>query len=593
MIELFMIKDDANKVIDNDNNSVNEDISMQGDDIEYCDVMVSIFYNDKIIRTVETVEVFKHLQNDNEQEKANDINYVPGTCMSIHEEDGYIQNKKKERESKKDDTRERRNDIKLKKNSGDEYKIKIRTMVNKRVCIPLIKCRANCQEKIDCKLQQKIFTNYWSFKSYDRRITFIYSLIASSDKITQRKRRNTSEKQKNRVKTYHYSIPKDGINVLVCRGCLLKIFGETDKFIRNICLKKINSPVNTCSPDKRGKAVPRNKYSPEVIKSITDHIDKLPAYESHYCRRETSKKYLPSHFTLQHIYEEYSKTVEKPVSRTIYHKYFQLSGLKIKSPKKDTCSTCDKLKIQLTNANCSNEQNIILKNQQIQHHNDAEEAYNIKKQDIATSSDNHCCLPTPSLESSVAFYKRQLWTFNFTIHDTRSSFASNYIKNEILAKRGANDIDSSLYHYLNNLPSNASHVTMYSDCCPGQNKNGIIMAMCLYFLERQENVKIIDHKFIVSGHSRMECDSDHARIEKAEKRYPFSINHPHDWLKLINWVGKDKFINTEMKQDHFFDFSNLLKTKYQMKKKNENGEIFLFRDVKWFRYVKKKDISPI
>lgn len=175
-------------------------------------------------------------------------------------------------------------------------------MANKRVCIPLVKCRANCQEKIDCELQQKIFTNYWSFKSYDRRITFISSLITSSDKITQRKRRNTPEKQKNRVKTYHYSIPKDGINVLVCRGCFLKIFGETDKFIRNICLKKINSPVNTCSPDKRGKAVPRNKYSPEVIKSITDHIDKLPAYESHYCRRETSKKYLPSHFTLQHTY---------------------------------------------------------------------------------------------------------------------------------------------------------------------------------------------------------------------------------------------------------------------------------------------------
>jgi len=516
--------------------------------------------------------------------------------MSIDEENVRTRNEKKKRVSKKDDTRERRNDITLKRNSGDEYKTRTGKTVDKRVCVPLVKCRANCLEKVDSELQQKIFTNYWSFKRYDRRITFISGLITSSDKITQRKRRDTPEKQKNRDKTYHYSIPKDGKNVLVCRGCFLKIFGETDKFIRNICLKKINSPVNTCSPDKRGKAVPRNKFSPEVIKNITNHIDDLPAYQSHYCRRETSKKYLPSHFTLQHIYDEYSKTVDKPVSRTIYQKYFQLSGLKIKSPKKDTCSTCDKLKIQLTNTNCSDKQNIILKNQQIQHHNDAEEAYRIKKQDIATSSDNHCvlafdlqqCLPTPSLESSVAFYKRQLWTFNFTIHDTGSSIASNYIWNETLAKRGANDIGSSLYHYFNNLPSTVSHVTMYSDCCPGQNKNGIIMAMCLYFLERQENVKIIDHKFMVPGHSRMECDSDHAKIEKAKKRYPFSINHPHDWFKLIQWAGKDKFINTEMKQDQFFDFGNLLKTKYQMKKKNENGDIFLFRNVKWFRYEKEK-----
>lgn len=43
-----------------------------------------------------------------------------------------------------------------------------------------------------------------------------------------------------------------------------------------------------------------------------------------------------------------------------------------------------------------------------------------------------------------------------------------------------------------------------------------------------------------------------------------------------------------MKQDQFFDFGNLLKTKYQMKKKNENGDIFLFRNVKWFRYEKEK-----
>lgn len=72
---------------------------------------------------------------------------------------------------------------------------------------------------------------------------------------------------------------------------------------------------------------------------------------------------------------------------------------------------------------------------------------------------------------------------------------------------------------------------MYSDCCPGQNKNSIIIAMCIYFLENQDKIKTIDHKFMVPGHTRMECDSDQARIEKARKRYPFPINHPHDWAK--------------------------------------------------------------
>jgi len=158
---------------------------------------------------------------------------------------------------------------------------------------------------------------------------------------------------------------------------------------------------------------------------------------------------------------------------------------------------------------------------------------------------------------------------------------------ESLAKRGANDISSCLFNYLKNLPEDISSVIMYSDCCPGQNKNGIVMAMCLYFLEQQDSITTIDHKFMVPGHSRMECDSDHGKIEKARKRYPHSISHPYDWMQFIRWAGKGKFEINEINQDNFFDFNVLLKKKYQMRKKNEDGDKFIFRDVKWFRYSKK------
>lgn len=130
---------------------------------------------------------------------------------------------------------------------------------------------------------------------------------------------------------------------------------------------------------------------------------------------------------------------------------------------------------------------------------------------------------------------------------------------------------------------------MYSDCCPGQNKNSIIMAMSLFFfLDQQETIEIIDHKFMVPGHSRMECDSDHAKIEKARKRYPLSINHPYDWMQLIRFAGKNKFLVEEMGQEKFFDFKKLLKKSFQMKKTNENNEKFVFKDVKWIRYIKNE-----
>jgi len=97
------------------------------------------------------------------------------------------------------------------------------------------------------------------------------------------------------------------------------------------------------------------------------------------------------------------------------------------------------------------------------------------------------------------------------MHNIFTSHAYCYIWNETIAKRGANDIGSCVFHYLTNLPPNTSHVVMYSDCCPGQNKNSIFMAMCSAFLEQQDNILIIDHKFMVPGHTRMACDSDNVR----------------------------------------------------------------------------------
>lgn len=110
---------------------------------------------------------------------------------------------------------------------------------------------------------------------------------------------------------------------------------------------------------------------------VTDHLNKLPAYERHYCRRETNKKYLPPYFTLQKAYEDYVKTIDKPVSLTLYEKYFKAANFKVENPKKDTCAYCDKLKIKLANNMQIAEKEIIL-TQRNNHQNDAEEAYQSK-----------------------------------------------------------------------------------------------------------------------------------------------------------------------------------------------------------------------
>jgi len=486
---------------------------------------------------------------------------------------------------------------KLNRNSGLEYITNKGKVVKARSSEPLKNCRAKCNTKIDTELRENLFKFYWSMKCFTRRVTYISGLIQFTEKTTTRKRRLTPEKQKIREKTYHYYVPKHGNLVSVCKMCFLKIFGETTKFVRNVCAQKLNSPVSNTSPDKRGKSAPANKISYKEIMLVKDHLKSLPTYESHYCRKETSKKYLPPFFTLQAAYDEYKKSVETPVSRTIYEKYFKASGLKAKNPKKDTCALCDRIHMQLSNIHITADQKTELISEQTKHQNQAEQAYESKRNDsVCTTKDKKCvlafdlqqCLPTPSLESSVVFYKRQLWTYNLTVHNIISSSASCYIWSEPIAKRGASDISSCVFDFLKKISPDIEHVVMYSDCCSGQNKNNIFMAMCLWYLEQDNSVKTIDHKFMVPGHTRMECDSDHARIEKARKRYSGSINHPNDWTHMIRWAGGKKFEVIDMHQSNFFDFSSLLKTKYKMSKLNTVGDKFVFQETKWLRYIKGK-----
>ncbi|KAJ8894846.1 hypothetical protein PR048_000153 [Dryococelus australis] len=89
------------------------------------------------------------------------------------------------------------------------------------------------------------------------------------------------------------------------------------------------------------------------------------------------------------------------------------------------------------------------------------------------------------------------------MHNIKDDQATCFLWYESMARRGANEISSC-------------HNVLYSDSCPGQNKNTPFLAMCLNVVP-EKKINMLDHKFMVPGHSRMECDSDHAVIEKAKK----------------------------------------------------------------------------
>lgn len=58
--------------------------------------------------------------------------------------------------------------------------------------------------------------------------------------------------------------------------------------------------------------------------------------------------------------------------------------------------------------------------------------------------------------------------------------------------------------------NNIKKVILYSDACGGQNKNSHVAAMFLTVMQRNISLESIEHDIMISGHSHMEWDVDHA-----------------------------------------------------------------------------------
>ncbi|XP_076660862.1 uncharacterized protein LOC143364351 isoform X2 [Halictus rubicundus] len=292
---------------------------------------------------------------------------------------------------------------------------------------------------------------------------------------------------------------------------------------------------------------------------------------------------------------------EGRVNRAIIkHAEGETVGNDNRAPRKDRCKKCDEYKIKLDAV--SSDQEVIkkLEEEDELHLRKAEAARNSMKEDIKNakcsnniyvrSIDLQKALPFPILTVSDAYYKRNMYCYNLGIHDLRENKGYFYVWDETLASRGSQEIASCLVKHIKSVAGYKDKIIIYSDSCTGQNRN-IKIALSLLKLVQSDDIaaKIIEQKFLISGHSFLPNDSDFGCVESAARHTSIYIHE--DWYRCMKTARhSNKFVVYEMKRNEFFSTKQLERS-ITKRKKNTLRQTVNWFTIQWLHYERGKQFD--
>lgn len=154
---------------------------------------------------------------------------------------------------------------------------------------------------------------------------------------------------------------------------------------------------------------------------------------------------------------------------------------------------------------------------------------------------------------------------------------------ESVFDRGVNEMASCFLKWIEtlNLPPTLKTITIWSDNCPSQNRNGGMIMCYFYILHKFPQLEVINHKFLLI---HLEADSSHSLMERQwRKETQFKIMTPWDWHQLVRMCNKKKpFVVIGMETEKFYNFKALYdgnNSPFVLRKKSTNGDPFLISNV--------------
>lgn len=146
---------------------------------------------------------------------------------------------------------------------------------------------------------------------------------------------------------------------------------------------------------------------------------------------------------------------------------------------------------------------------------------------------------------------------------------------ENTASRESQEIGSCLKRYCEGL-HRVSQIIAYSDCCGVQTRNKNLLKFCMYIV-KTNTIEVIDHKFLESGHTYMECDQDFGLIEK-RKRVVNNVFVLEDWMDIVKATSKN-FNVIPMNHEDFFSVQLMDKFTKMTITKDEDGNTLSWHNI--------------
>ncbi|CAH1967789.1 unnamed protein product [Acanthoscelides obtectus] len=444
--------------------------------------------------------------------------------------------KEKTRKRTRNVTTWKRNEIKLARNSGKEYlDWKGNTHSARKLKDPCKNCKKKCVERIGHTEREEIFKDYWSLADINRQRDFIARHVVVKVKGRTRLRKQSlnsddsdeppiMQERSRRTFTNFYYLTVREERISVCQIFFLNTLCISAQVVKTV-IKKLGS-TGVISADKRGKVCKNSQIDDTVKQTVRNHINSFDFIESHYCRINTSRLYLPPTLNISKmyvLYEEYCNdnnikdTATESMYRTIFVEEFNISFFK---PKKDLCDICHAYE------NSSEEEKLKIEEEYRLHRENRLKARESKDRDkkkatesssfVAAAFNLQKALPVPKSEVGLAYYKLKLQTYNFSIYNLANNNGVCFMWYECIAKRGSCEIGSCLILFVKeHVQKGVKEFSFFSDNCSGQNRNKYLFSLYNYLTQKYQIT--IRHQFMERGHTQTEGDSMHSVIEKAAR----------------------------------------------------------------------------